>query len=359
MYGTVLRIAVAGGLVAAGVQAGASAAKAEDLADMYSKKGVTMIIGTPVGGAYDVHGRAVARHIGHHIPGKPRVIVQNKQGAGSQVVAAYVHNVAPQDGTVIAALLSTLPMRQAIGRTRKTFDVRTLQWIGNVTNDVSVLIVWNAATKARTVEDLRKMTVVAGATTATGSSATLPRAMNYALGTKLKVVIGYQGGLAVDHALEKGEVAARAGGNWSVLQSQFPHWIKDNKITVVMQIGGHKAKGLEKVPLMHELARTEEERQILEFFSTANDVGKPLAVGPKVSAGTLKVLRAAFDATMKDPAFLADAKKQGLVIDPVGGAALQTLIAKIANSPKGVTEAAKKIFGKPKKGKKKKKKKSS
>jgi len=358
MSKSVLSIALAGGLVAAALPVASDGAMADALSDMYSKKNVTLIVGTPPGGSYDVHGRTVARHIGRHIPGKPSVIVQNKQGAGSQVVAAFIHNIAPQDGTVIAGLLATLPMRQAIGRTRKSFDVRTLQWIGNMTNDVSILLVWNSATKARTVDDLRKMEVIAGATTSTGSSATLPRAMNYALGTKLKIVVGYQGGLAVDHALEKGEIAARAGGNWSVLKSQFPHWIKNNKITVVMQIGGQKAKGLENVPLMHELAKTDEQRKILEFFSTANDVGKPYAVGPKVPKATVAVLRTAFDATMKDPKFIADANKQGLVISPVGGADLQALITKVADSPKNVTDAAKKIFGKPKKRKKKKKKKS-
>jgi tripartite-type tricarboxylate transporter receptor subunit TctC len=333
-------------------------AQADAIADFYKSKNVRLIIGTAVGGSYDVHGRTVARNIGRHIPGKPRIVVQNKQGAGSQITAGYVYGVAPQDGTVIAALLNTLPMRQAIGRTRKTFDVTKFNWIGNITNDVSVLTVWNSSTKARTVEDLRKMEVITGATTATGLSGTIPKAMNYALGTKLKIVTGYKGGLGVDQALEKGEVAARAGANWSVLQGKYPHWIKAKKFTVVVQIGSHRAKGLENVPLMHELARNKEERLILEFFSTAMDVGKPIAVGPKVPKAKVKVLRTAFDAMVKDPAFLADAKKQGLVISAVKGADLQKLIAKIVGSPPHITKAANKIFGKPKKRKKKKKKKS-
>jgi tripartite-type tricarboxylate transporter receptor subunit TctC len=331
-------------------------AKADAVAEFYKGKTVRLVIGTAVGGAYDIHGRTVGRHIARHIPAGPRLIVQNKKGAGSQIAAGYVFGVAPQDGTVIGALLNTLPMRQAIGLTRKTFDVDKFQWVGNLTNDVSVLTLWNTATKARTVEDIRKMEVVTGATSATSLGATIPKAMNHALGTKFKVVTGYKGGLAVDQALEKGEVAARAGANWSVLRGKYPHWIKNNQITVVVQIGSHRAEGLEKVPLMHELGRTEEEHLILEFFSTAMDVGKPFAVGPKVPTARVAALRAAFDAMVKDPAFLADAKKQGLLISPVRGADLQNLVAKIVATPPNTIKAAKKIFGKPKKGKKKKKK---
>ena len=330
-------------------------ARADAISDFYKNKNVRLIIGTAVGGSYDVHGRTVARHLWRHIPGKPRLIVQNKQGAGSQITAGYVFNVGPQDGTVIAGLLNTLPMRQAVGQTRKTFDVNKLQWLGNITDDVSVLTVWNASTKARTIDDLRKMTVITGATTASGLSATIPKAMNYALGTKLKIVTGYKGGLGVDQALEKGEVMARAGANWSVLRGKYPHWLKSNKITVVVQIGGRRAPGLENVPLISELARNKEERLILDFFSTAMDIGKPYAVGPKVPQAKVNVLRAAFDAMVKDPAFLADAKKQGLVISPVKGADLQKLIARIVASPPATIKVAKKIFGKPKKRKKKKK----
>jgi len=342
-------------ILSAAFALGPSTAQADAISSFYKTKDVRLIIGTSVGGSYDVHGRTVARSIWRHIPGKPRIIVQNKRGAGSQITAGYVYGVAPQDGTVMCALLNTLPMRQAIGRTRKTFDVNKFNWIGNITNDVSVLTVWNSSTKARTVDDLRKMDVIIGATTATGLSGTIPKAMNYALGTKMKIVTGYRGGLGVDQALERGEVAARAGANWSVMQSKYPHWIKANKFTVVVQIGSHKAKGLEHVPLMHELARNKEERLILEFFSTAMDVGKPIAVGPKVSKAKVKALRAAFNAMLKDPKFLADAKKQGLVISPVKGTDLQKLIGKIVASPTHITKAAKKIFGKRKKKKKKKK----
>lgn len=358
MYLPSLRLISCAGLAAACAFGAPTGARADAIRDFYRGKDIRLIIGTAVGGSYDVHGRTVGRHIGRQIPGKPRVLVQNRQGAGSQVTAGYVFNVAPQDGTVMAGLLNTLPMRQAIGRTRKTFDVNKFRWIGNVTNDVSVLTVWNASTKARSVDDLRKMTVIIGATSPTGLSGTIPKAMNYALGTKFKIVSGYKGGLGVDQAMERGEVAARAGANWSVVQLKYPHWIKANKLSVVVQVGSHRAKGLENVPIMHELARNKEERLILEFFSTAMDVGKPYAVGPKVPAARVKALRAAFDAMVKAPGFLGDAKKQGLAISPVGGAALQKLVAKIVGSPAETLKAAKKIFGKPRKKKKKKKKKT-
>jgi len=350
-------------MLGAGVLALASAigtaARADAISDFYKGKNVQLIIGAAVGGSYDVYGRAVGRHLWRHIPGKPRLITQNKNGAGSQITAGYVYNVAPQDGTVIAGLLNTLAIRQAVGLTRKTFDVGKFNWIGNITDDVTVLTLWNAATKARTVDDLRKTEVIAGVTTSTGLSATIPKAMNYALGTKFKLVTGYKGGAGVDQAMERGEVVVRAGANWSVVATHHADWIRDKKITIVVQIGSRHAKGLENVPLMHELARNEEERKILNFFTTPMDMGKPYAVGPKVPAARVKALRAAFDAMTKDPTFNAEAEKLGLVISPVGGAALQKLVADIAKSPKSVTDVAKKIFGKPKKRKKKKKKKAS
>jgi tripartite-type tricarboxylate transporter receptor subunit TctC len=355
----ITRVTLGAALVASSALGAASGARADAISDFYKTKDVRLIIGANVGGSYDVHGRTVARHIGRHIPGTPRIVVQNKQGAGSQITAGYVYNVAPQDGTVMAALLNTLPIRQAVGRTRKTFDVNKLQWIGNITNDVTVLTVWNASTKARTVEDARKMDIIIGGTSPTGLSNLIPKAMNYALDTRFKVVSGYKGGLGVDQALEKGEVAARAGANWSVVKAVHPHWVKNNKLSVMVQIGGHKAKDLQHVPLLHELARNDEERLILEFFSIPMDVGKPIAAGPKVPADKIRVLRAAFDLMVKDPKFLADANRQGLVISPVKGADLQKLVAKIVNSPKHTIDAAKKIFGKKKKRKKKKKKKAS
>jgi tripartite-type tricarboxylate transporter receptor subunit TctC len=357
LYSSLAHFSLAVGLAAAFALPPGSAARADAISDFYKTKDVRLIIGTAVGGSYDVHGRTVGRNIGRHIPGKPRIIVQNKQGAGSQITAGYVYGVAPQDGTVIAALLNTLPIRQAVGRTRKTFDISKFNWIGNITNDVSVLTVWNASTKVRTVEDARKMEIIIGGTSPSGLSNLIPRAMNYALGTRFKVVTGYKGGMGVDIAMEKGEVAARAGANWSVVKGVHPHWVKNKKLSVMVQVGGHKAKDLQHVPLLHELARNKEERLILEFFSIPMDVGKPIAVGPKVPKARVKALRAAFDAMVKDPKFLADANRQGLVISPVSGTDLQKLVAKIVNSPPATIKAAKKIFGKPRKKKKKKKKK--
>ncbi|MFT5540295.1 MAG: tripartite-type tricarboxylate transporter receptor subunit TctC [Alphaproteobacteria bacterium] len=342
--------------VAGAFTLGTSAAQA---ADFYKDKQIKLIIGAAVGGAYDVHGRTVGRHIGNNIPGKPKLTIQNKNGAASQIAAAYVYGIAPQDGTVLTNLLNTLPMRQAIGRTRKSFDITKFQWIGNVTNDVSVVTVWNSSTDIRTIDDLKKKILITGSTTSSALGTAIPRAMNYALGTKFQLVMGYKGGLGVDQALEKGEVAARAGATWSVLRGKYPHWIRDKKITVIAQIGSHRAMGLENVPRLAELAQNDEQRRILAFFSSAIDVGKPAAVGPKVPAVRVAILRKAFNDTMKDPAFLADAHKQGLVISPVRGEDLQKLILSVVNTPAPILKAANKIYGKVKKRGKKTKKKTS
>ncbi|MFT5539710.1 MAG: tripartite-type tricarboxylate transporter receptor subunit TctC [Alphaproteobacteria bacterium] len=335
------------------------ATHADAISDFYKSKQVKLIIGTGVGGGYDINGRLLARHLARHIPGKPTLVVQNMPGAGSRKAAGYVYKVAPKDGSVMAQVLNTLPLLQALGVTGGGFNVANFQWIGNLSNDVNLVDVWHTA-PVKNVGDARKTQVILGATSPGSLSGMIPTVMNNILGTKFKIVTGYKSGTAIDLAVERGEVQGRAGAAWTVLVKSYPHLIKGKKFVHLAQMGLKRASGLENVPLLTELARNDEERALLEIFSSPAAVGKPTVAAPGVPADRIRALRAAYDATMKDPKFLADAERQGLAIGPIDGSDLQKIVEKTVKASPALLAKAKTIvaglnLGK-KKGKKKKKK---
>ncbi|MGE0652542.1 MAG: hypothetical protein AB7P12_12445, partial [Alphaproteobacteria bacterium] len=236
------------------------------------------------------------------------------------------------DGSVIAQILNTLPLAQAMGQLNANFDCAKFQWIGNLSDDVAMVDVWHTA-PAKSVEEARKVEVIMGATSPTALGTMIPLAMNNVLGTRFKIVTGYEAGAQVDLAVERGEVHGRAGESWSVLQATRPQLLKERKLIHLAQMGMRKEPGLEDVPLLTELARTDEERRILEIVSSPSMVGKPTVVGPKVPKDIVAALRKAYDATMKDPQFLADAGKRGLAIGPVSGVELQKIVEEILAAP--------------------------
>lgn len=333
-------------------------ATADAVGDFYKGKQIRLIIGTGVGGSYDVNGRLLARHITRHIPGKPSLIVQNMPGAGSRKAAGYVYKAAAQDGSVLAQVLNTLPLLQALGAAGKGFDAAKFHWIGNLSDDVSLVDVWNTV-PVKTIDDARKTQVILGATSPGSLGGIIPTVLNKVVGTKFKIVTGYKSGTAIDLAVERGEVQGRAGASWTVLAKSYPHLIKEGKLVHLAQMGMKRAPGLEQVPLMSELGRNDEEKKLLEIFSSPAAVGKPTVVGPGVPAERVAALRTAYDATMRDPRFLADASKQGLAIGPVSGTALQQIVVRTVNAPAALREKARNVVIDLGLGKKKAKKKKS
>ncbi len=347
---------IASAVLMAGV---AGAASAASVADFYQGKTIKLIIGTGVGGSYDLHGRLVGRHIARHIPGNPKLVVQNMPGAGSRKAAGYIYNVAPQDGTVLANILNTIPLLQALGKAGKKFDAAKFHWIGNLTNTVAVVAVWHNV-PVKTVNDARKTSVIIGATSPGSLSTTIPLVLNNVLGTKFRIVTGYKSGRSIDRALEQGEVQARAGASWRVWKRSYPHWIQGNKLVILAQIGSQRDPTISKVPLLSELGRNAEETKLLKLFSSPMTVGKPTVVAPNVPKARVKALRKAYSDTMGDPKFLADAKRQGLLVSPISGTALQKLVEDTVRAPGALIAKAKKAIVRKnvtsrKKGKKKKK----
>ena len=320
---------------------GAHPAAADAVADFYAGKSVTLVVATPPGGPYDNHALLLARHLGRHIPGNPTIVVENMAGATGLRAAQYVYGVAPQDGTVLANLHNMLPLIEALGQTSVVLDPAAFNWLGNMTREVGDVII-TAKSPVKTIADAKRSEVLMGGAGPIALGTIYPRVMNRVLGTKFRIVTGYDGANGVAHALEQGEVEGDAGDTWFSGQGRTYDWYKAGTIRVLVQIGT-RTPDLPEVPLLLDLAENDADRQILELFSSPYTIGKPTAVGPKVPPERVAALRAAYDATMSDPAFLADAAKLVITIAPVSGQELTALIKHLGELPPALVARAKAV----------------
>ncbi len=339
MKRTTLAISVLGAITAAAVPAMAQ----QSVEDFYKGKKIDMIIGYTPGGTYDLYARLVARHLGEYIPGKPNIVPRNMPGGGSRVAANFVYSAAPKDGTVLATADQSLSVEQAMGDDQLKIDVNKFIYIGNPNADNNTTVVWHT-TGVKTIQDAMQKEVPMGATGGSTSSQ-YPKAMNALLGTKFKVILGYPGGNDINLAMEKGEVGGRGSNSWAAWKATRPNWLRDKQINILVQIGLEKAHDLPDVPLMMDLAKNDEDRQVLKLLSASTTIGRPIFTSPGVPEDRVKALRAAFETMVADAKFLAEAKKENFDIDPVSGEKLQQIVAEIVASPKAVTEKLKVIIG--------------
>jgi tripartite-type tricarboxylate transporter receptor subunit TctC len=319
----------------------AAAAQSKDTSadNFYKDRQIRLIVGTDAGGSYDFSGRIVARHLAKHIPGAPSIIVQNMPGAASLNAANHVYNVAPQDGSVIVGVVQTMPQQQLFGDKNVKFDAAKFQWIGNPSSSVTVIMAWHTS-PVKTIEDAFKTPIIMGAAGRVGNDATGPALLNTVLGTKFNVVAGYKGGSEIDLAMERGEVAGRAGQSWDGWKVTRPDWIKTGKLIPLLQIGLARAKDLPDVPLALELAKTEEQKQIISMFSDTVALGRPLLAGPGVPKERVAVLREAFKRTMQDPELLEEARRGNFDVVPILGEELQAIVARMMATPPAIVEKA-------------------
>jgi tripartite-type tricarboxylate transporter receptor subunit TctC len=329
------RVLACGLFVFPGALLCASGSQAQSVEEFYKGKTINFVIGYSPGGGYDVYARLVARFMGEHIPGKPAIVPRNMPGASSRVAAAYVYNVAPKDGTVLATADQSLAVAQVMGE-KLQFDVTKFNFIGNPSAENNTTAMWHTS-PVKTIEDAKKQEVAMGATGGSTSSQ-YPRAMNAVLGTKFKVIVGYPGGNDINLAMERGEVAGRGSNSWASWKATRPDWVKDKKITILVQIGLTKAPDLPDVPLLMDLAAKPEDRAVLKLLSSPSAIGRPIFTTPGVPEDRIKALRAAFDATIKDPHFLEEAKKAGLEVDPVSGEELQKIVNDIVATPEPIAK---------------------
>jgi tripartite-type tricarboxylate transporter receptor subunit TctC len=317
------------------------AAFAQSVADFYKGKTITIVVGSDVGGGYDLTARTLAHHLARHIPGQPSIIVQNKPGASSIVAANYVYEIAPKDGTIIAAAQRPIPFQTLFGDTGVRFDVRKMQWLGSTTNELGVVVAWHTAPQ-QTFADLYKSEMVIGGTGPATDPELYPRAMNRVLGTRFRIVGGYPGQAQVALAMERGEI--QGSGNWSFsdIEKGHPDWITEKKVRLLLQLGLAKSQSplLREVPLVLDVARNDDERHVFEILMGMKALGRPYFVAPGVPTDRTQALREAFMATMRDPEFLAEANQLLGPIDPVSGTDMQVIIAGVYALPAQVISQA-------------------
>jgi tripartite-type tricarboxylate transporter receptor subunit TctC len=318
--------------------AAASCSEAQAPSEFYRGKTITLYIGSSAGGAYDVYARMLARHIGRHIPGNPRIVPSNMEGAGSLRLTNYLYNAAPKDGTEIGTINRGAPFEPLIGEANLAmFDPAGFTWIGSIANEVSICAVWQRA-GVDNFEQLFTRELAVGGTGSGADTNQFPKVMNGVLGTKMRIVSGYPGGNNIDLAMERGEVDGRCGWSWSSIVSTRKAWLDSGSIKVLVQLALQKHPDLPNVPLIMDYAKTDEQRAMLRLVFSRAALGCPFLAPPGVPADRAAVLRKAFDDTMKDPAFLEEAMRAALEVAPVGGDELQRLIAEIYQTPKDVVE---------------------
>jgi tripartite-type tricarboxylate transporter receptor subunit TctC len=320
---------------------GAGAASAQSVGDFYKGKTINVLIGVGVGGEYDLHARLIARYIGKHIPGNPTLVAQNMLGAGGAKMASYLADVAPKDGTNIGMIANNFPAMQAAGVDLIRFDIGRFQWIGSISPTVETMTVWRTA-GVSTIEEARQKEVVAGASGKGAITYSFPAMLNDFLGTKFKIVVGYQGGNAINLAMERGEVQAR-NNTWSSWKVTKPDWLKAGDIKILVY-AGPKPKDLPGVPAVRDLVKTEDDRRIVDLIVSGTELGRPLAFAGGVPADRVAAVRKAFMDTMRDPDFMQEAGKLQIEIDPVSGEHMQKVVAEVLATPKNLAERARALI---------------
>jgi tripartite-type tricarboxylate transporter receptor subunit TctC len=328
--------------ISTGLAAAATPALADAVADFYRGKEIRFIIRSGVGGGYDSYARLLGRHIGKHIPGNPKVVPINMPGGGGIRAANYVAQVAPKDGTILTIVSQGLPVDQALGLNPSfKADLRDFHWVGNMSSSNQVLVTWHTS-PTKTLADLMKRETPIGSTQAGSISVQMPSVYNNILGTKIRIIFGYPDGRDVNLAMERGEVEGRATNPWASYVSVTPEYVAKKRIIPIIQVGMDKDPALPGVPLLREQkAKTPQDQAVLEFMSKATVVGRPIATTPGVPADRVAALRKAFDATLKDPQFIAEAKKQRAEIDAMTGAQLAQIVNELIAAPLDLRERVK------------------
>jgi tripartite-type tricarboxylate transporter receptor subunit TctC len=314
-----------------------SSAAAETAAEFYARTPIRMVIAADPGGSYDTNARLVGRHFGRHIPGNPRIVAEQMVGASGRVAASYLYNVAPKDGSVIALVQQSVPMSQVTGDSGVQYDAGRFNWIGSPILLDDVLVVWHAS-GVRSMEDAKKKEVVIGATSPTGTNYVYPKLTNELLGTRFKIVTGYQGASAIKLAMERGEVEGHGSNPWSDWKGTKSDWVRDKKIIPLMQMSLEKHPDLPDVPLLIDLAPNPDVKAVFELMSVTADIGRPFLTTPGVPADRVATLRQAFEKMTKDPDFLADAAKVNIDVKLIDGHEMEGLVHRVLSSPKSAID---------------------
>ena len=318
------------------VLAAAPTAQAQTPEQFYAGKNIDFVIGYPPGGSNDTWARLVTRHLGKYIPGNPTIVPRNTPGAGSFLAVNQVFNVAPKDGTVIAIGAPTIALDEKLGTQGVRFKTAEINWIGRVDSLINMVFMWKTSPVKTFADALKIESTLSG--TGVGSTVSIfPTVMNHVFGTKFKLVMGYKGSNEAMLAVERGEVEGHST-SYTALKVAHPDWIRDGKVTILVQFALKRHPEMPDIPTAVDLARNDEERAILSAVVNAAEVGTAFFTTPTVPTDRLNALRRAFDATMKDPEFHADVERTRLAINPIPGEELQQLVADVSNLPPHLVE---------------------
>jgi tripartite-type tricarboxylate transporter receptor subunit TctC len=310
-------------------------AQAESVADFYKGKTVRIIVGVGVGSGYDINARALARYLGAHIPGNPTVIVQNQPGAGSVTMTNTLYNNGPFDGTAIGATfngLPTTPLLQPSASVR--FEATKLNWVGSTNRESQAMYVWHTAPQ-HSIADLYKVETVIGAQAPGSTQYDYPALARSLFDMKFKIITGYEATPKIHLAMERGEVHG-TWANWSTLKAIASDWLRDKKIRILAQWNLQKHPEMPEVPMFLDVAKTDADRQALDLALARLEFGRPFFLPPNVPADRVAAIRRAFDATMKDKNFLADATKLKIEVDPLSGEQVSDLVGRLYHTPSEV-----------------------
>ena len=327
-------IAAAAIAISLGASAGAQAPEA-----FFKGRQITFLIGAGAGGGYDAYYRTFARHVVHHIPGEPTIGPKNMPAASGLAAANTLYTAAERDGATIGAFPNNIPMDPLFGNPGARYDPRKLNWLGSIGKLENICATWITST-VKTIAQAREREVVVAAAAATSNSAIMPKVLNALLGTRFKPIMGYDPGSGMTLALESGETEGVCGLSWSTIKAARPHWIKDNKLNVIVQLGLAKLPELPDVPAALDLVTDPVKKQVLGLILLRQELGRPVAAPPGVPADRLEILRSAFDATMTDPQFLAEAAKLELEIEPLSAPEIDKLLADAFATPKPIVQEA-------------------
>jgi tripartite-type tricarboxylate transporter receptor subunit TctC len=314
-------------------------ADAQSVADFYRGKNVTLSIGYSVGGGYDLYGRLVARHLGKHIPGNPVIVPQNMTGAGSLRAAQYLYSVAPRDGTAIGTFGRTIATTPLLAPAQANFDATKFTWLGSVTNEVSTCATWYTS-RVKTWKDILTNEVTFGGLGPGADPDVYATLYKNVFGAKIRLVTGYPGTTDAMLAMERGEVDGLCGLSWSTITARHEQALRDKKINILVQAALRKQPELPDVPLATELTQDREQQQILKIFLSMQEPARPFTAPPDIPADRKAALIAAFDATMKDADFLAEAKKQHMDVNPLTAKGVEEIVAEVYSTPKAVLDKA-------------------
>ena len=320
-------------LALAGLFAFSGAGGADSISDFYKNRSVSLVIGYSVGGGYDAYARLLARYIGKHIPGEPSIIPQQMTGAGSLRAANYIFSVAPKDGSVLGTFSRSMGIAPLLGQA--DFDSRKFTWLGSVTDDDTTCVTWNTS-PIKAWNDFLSKPFKLGGLGADSDPDIWALLYKNVFGAKAQLVTGYPGTNDVALAMERGEVDGLCGLSWSTIRTRHAEWLANHSVNIIVQAALKKEPDIAFVPLATDLATTPEQRQIIRLLLASQAMARPFVAPPEVPEDRKAALIAAFDATMTNPDFLAEARKLSFEVHPVSAATIDALLAEVYTTPKDV-----------------------